>query len=723
MTQGTNLQRTQLTIAITAMLCGAAGGVAAQTQATGVELDRLADVVVTAQKVAQPSSKTAISITAVTGEDLRTAGAATAVNLTTLMPNIQISGGQQGSTDISIRGIVSTNTSEIGDPAAAFHIDGVYLARSQAAGATFYDLERVEVLRGPQGTLYGRNATAGAINLITNKPTNKFAAEANLGLGNYNSKHFEGMLNAPINDQLAVRAVVSSSVRDGYLITAGAPNNFSMNRDDADNRSARIHGLLKISADTRLLMTADSSADKGAGPGSIPIATFLNNTGDAQRTALGNKNEGSRDVRTNGLAAEFVSNLGIGELTYLGARRTLDRNDLSSTGVITSSTISSFSQTSHELRLASNTKSALTWVGGLYSFDESGNVDYLVGGYNPAGAANPGYRFIQGPVRSNSKALFGQATYSLTPALRLTAGVRDTKDEKSRIGQTTTAAASPVFGTSNDLVNYSQSSWKLGADYDLNPNVMTYASVATGYKAGGFFDGSGYPGVNNYRPELLTSLEAGVKGRFLNKRLRLNATIFSYDYKDLQITYVNISPATGRAGTVTMNAARATNTGLELEGKWAVSNNGTVNFALGLLDAKYDSFVFPVVTGRPEAIDYAGKSLDRAPKSTLVLGYTHDWNLSNGAGLTAYIGARYSASYVLTNFAVAIPVQYTQDAFTYADINATYTAANDKWSVQGFVKNLGNRTAMTGFSYSSLTGSQVYLNEPRTFGLRATVRF
>jgi iron complex outermembrane receptor protein len=172
-----------------------------------------------------------------------------------------------------------------------------------------------------------------------------------------------------------------------------------------------------------------------------------------------------------------------------------------------------------------------------------------------------------------------------------------------------------------------------------------------------------------------------------------------------------------------MNAARAKNTGLELEGKWAVSNNGTVNFALGLLNATYDSFVFPVVTGRPDAIDYAGKSLDRAPKSTLILGYAHDWNLSNGAGLTTYIGARYSASYVLTNFAVAIPVQYTQDAFTYTDINATYTAANDKWSVQGFVKNLANKTAMTGFSYSSLTGSQVYLNEPRTFGLRATVRF
>ena len=147
----------------------------AATAATDAGPGRLADVIVTAQKVAQPAGKAAISITAIGGDELRTTGATNAVALSTLMPNVQISGGSSGSTDISIRGIVSTNTTEVGDPAAAFHVDGVYLGRPQSAGANFFDLERVEVLRGPQGTLYGRNATAGAINLITNKPGKKFA--------------------------------------------------------------------------------------------------------------------------------------------------------------------------------------------------------------------------------------------------------------------------------------------------------------------------------------------------------------------------------------------------------------------------------------------------------------------------------------------------------------------------------------------------------------------
>ncbi len=723
------------------LAAAAAAPVFAQTAAgtaTASDLGpgRLADVIVTAQKVAQPAGKAAISITAIGGEELRTSGATNAVALSTLMPNVQISAGSSGSTDISIRGIVSTNTTEVGDPAAAFHVDGVYLGRPQSAGANFFDLERVEVLRGPQGTLYGRNATAGAINLITNKPGKKFAGEANILLGTQNLKGFEGMVNVPVNSTLALRAVVSSTVRDGYLTTAdgsGVANTFGKNRDDADNLSARVHGLLSFSATAKLLITADMSNNKGAGPGSVPLATFQNKTGSEQRTVLNNKNEGSRDDKSTGLAAEFTADLGVGELTYLGARRTFDRNNLSSTGGVTSLTVSGFTQTSHELRLASNTgsgASALAWVGGLYAFDEQGDIDATFG-INPFGAANPGYRFIQTPVTSKSVAAFGQATYSVTPTLRLTAGLRHTKDDKARDGRITNGAGTFNFppGDNKAAVNYSKSTWKLGVDTDLAPGVLGYVGAATGYKAGGYFDGSNAKGDNTYRPELLTSVEAGVKGRFMDNRLRLSASVFSYDYKDLQISYVAINPLTNATGTITTNAARARNNGVELEAKLAVGDTGTLNVGLGLLDAKYKSFNFPAVLlpvaapARPVAIEFAGNKLDRAPDVTLTLGYTRDWALPGGAGITAYIGTRYSSSYVLSNFAVATPVQYTQASHTRTDLNATYNAAGDKWYVQAYGRNLENRTVMTGFSFSSLTGNQVYLNEPRNFGLRAGLRF
>ena len=717
---------TVLTCAVGALLCSLAAASSAQTAAP--ETGRLADVTVTAQKIVQPSSKTALSLTAVTGEDLRTAGATTAVGLTNLIPNVQIAPGTSGSTDISIRGIGSTNTTEVGDPATAFHIDGVYLGRPQSAGATFYDLERVEVLRGPQGTLYGRNATAGAVNLITNKPGKKFAGEANLGVGNYGLYSFDGMVNAPVNDQFALRAVVSSSSRDGYLINKSATNGFGKNRDDADNLSARVHGLVTFNADTKLLLTVDTSRNKGAGPGTVPIATFLNNTGAAQRTSLTNVNEGRRDDSSTGLAAEFTAQTHVGEFTYLGAYRTFDRNNLSSTNATTSLTNSKFSQTSHELRLASTGKSDLTWVAGLYLFNEKGNIDATF--TNPAlanqfGPGNPGVRFIQDPVNSKSTAVFGQATYSVTPALRLTAGLRTTSDEKSRDGRTTNLAATfnaPSL-VNKAKVSYNQSTWKLGADYDLARNVLVYANVATGYKAGGYFDGSNAAGNNTYRPELLTSMEAGIKGRFLDNRLRLSAAVFSYDYKDLQVSYVAINPLSNTIGTITTNAAKAKNTGLELEAKMAVSDSGTVNVALGLLNAKYGDFVFPVVAGRPVAINLAGQQLDKAPNATLTLGYTHDWTLADGAAVTAYVGTRYSASYQLSNFAVVTPIQYTQPSFTRTDVNVTYTAPRDKWYVQGYARNLENRNVATGFAFSSLTGSNFSLADPFTIGLRAGVKF
>ena len=717
---------TVLTCAVGALLCSLAAASSAQTAAP--ETGRLADVTVTAQKIVQPSSKTALSLTAVSGEDLRTAGATTAVGLTNLIPNVQIAPGTSGSTDISIRGIGSTNTTEVGDPATAFHIDGVYLGRPQSAGATFYDLERVEVLRGPQGTLYGRNATAGAVNLITNKPGKKFAGEANLGVGNYGLYSFDGMVNAPVNNQFALRAVVSSSSRDGYLINKSATNGFGKNRDDADNLSARVHGLVTFNADTKLLLTVDTSRNKGAGPGTVPIASFLNNTGAAQRTSLTNVNEGRRDDSSTGFAAEFTAQSRVGEFTYLGAYRTFDRNNLSSTNATTSLTNSKFSQTSHELRLASTGKSDLTWVAGLYLFNEKGNIDATF--TNPAlanqfGPGNPGVRFIQDPVNSKSTAVFGQATYSVTPALRLTAGLRTTSDEKSRDGRTTNLAATfnaPSL-VNKAKVSYNQSTWKLGADYDLARNVLVYANVATGYKAGGYFDGSNAAGNNTYRPELLTSMEAGIKGRFLDNRLRLSAAVFSYDYKDLQISYVAINPLSNTIGTITTNAAKAKNTGLELEAKMAVSDSGTVNVALGLLNAKYGDFVFPVIAGRPVAINLAGQQLDKAPNATLTLGYTHDWTLADGAAVTAYVGTRYSASYQLSNFAVVTPIQYTQPSFTRTDINVTYTAPRDKWYVQGYAKNLENRNVATGFAFSSLTGSNFSLADPFTIGLRAGVKF
>ena len=192
MVEQTGFKKTAAAAAVGAFLASAAGFAAGQTAAPADEGGKIAEVMVTAQRISQPASKTPLSLSVVSGDDLKASGAVNATTLTELVPNIQIS-ENGGATVITIRGVSSADNTEKGDPSASFNIDGVNLARPQSTGLAFYDLDRVEVLRGPQGTLYGRNATAGAINLISNKPVDKFEASAAVELGNYNSVKFDGM--------------------------------------------------------------------------------------------------------------------------------------------------------------------------------------------------------------------------------------------------------------------------------------------------------------------------------------------------------------------------------------------------------------------------------------------------------------------------------------------------------------------------------------------------
>jgi iron complex outermembrane receptor protein len=179
---------------------------------------QLDEVVVTAQRRSENLQKTPLTISAVTGEKLESQGIKTVVDLANQVPALQITSSGGGAAQIFLRGIGSTNTTEVGDPAVAYHIDGIYIARSTSVGALFYDIDRVEVLRGPQGTLYGRNATAGAINVITKQPKFDYEASGSIDVGNYGAITTSGMVNVPVSETLAVRAAFQQSRHDGYVV-------------------------------------------------------------------------------------------------------------------------------------------------------------------------------------------------------------------------------------------------------------------------------------------------------------------------------------------------------------------------------------------------------------------------------------------------------------------------------------------------------------------------
>jgi iron complex outermembrane recepter protein len=699
-------------------------------------------IVVTANKVSQSVLKVGASLSALSADDIRELGVTDAKALTDLMPNTQISQAGNSSVVVNIRGIENTNTTSLGEPAAAFHIDGIYLGRMSGAGSAFYDIERVEVLRGPQGTLYGRNANAGVVNVITKQPGNKREGYVSVELGNLGQKRLDGAVNLPVNESLALRAAFSTNRRDGYSETKTSANGFSENQDSIHTDSVRLQALVKFNARNSLTLSYDQSNNKTTGP------NYYDLTNGGIPTKLVDPNvliQGRFDNTLSGYRAEFKSDLGFAALNYLyGHRETKNKEDYS-TGPVILLTKFKFKQDSHELRLSSNdAKSPLQWVTGLFLYKETGTDGQLDGNLPPslsflypfpvgtplgadqcggfAAGCFPFVQFLDNLVSSESKAVFGQVTYSLSDTSRVIAGARYTRDEKHRSGQQVLSGdgatydptyplnlVTPLYG----LASWKSGTYKLGYEQDLSPSQMLYASVSTGYKAGGFNDGDTRTTPELiYSPEKITSYEAGLKGRFLDDALQLTSSIFYYDYSELQKTGIVNNQA------VTVNTGKATVSGLELSARYRVSASGRLDATLGLLNAKYKDYT------TPNGTDYAGFKLDKTPNTTLNIGYTHDWSLASGGGLRGYVGTKYSSSYVTTDTgsATAPPVQFKQGSFTKSGASLTYYNADDSFDVQLYVKNIENKTQLMG-SVAFLGSNYGYMSEPRTFGVRATYRF
>ena len=647
------------------------------------------EVVVTAQKVRQTANKTPLALTALGGDDLKAAGINNALDLADAVPNVWI-GQDTGKAQIAIRGVTNSDMTEKGDGSAAVHIDGAYVSRPEAQLGSFFDVERVEVLRGPQGTLYGRNATAGAINIISNKPQPKFAAKLGLDVGNYGTIRSDAMVNVPINDVVQLRAAVTTAKRDTYL--KQGPN-IGVDLQSQDDFAGRVHLLANISKTTSLLLTAEHQHAGGTGPTPVPISNFFDGTPagrlpfspagrgnnflnpvyvdrgtSAQLTATyefptvwragsplaGQKVEAKIDQNVDALRGEFKTLLGAGiDLTYQLAHMRID------TEVINLGTFFGFpfvgrglgdsKSTSHELRFT-RAEGNLRWVAGAYAFDE--DIDRDTNFYTYVTLPNGNPLTVNVPfkphVENTSRAVFGQATWSLRPETRLTLGLRYTRDQKlgndplggvaAPAGQTTSASAY------NKSVKFTDTSYRLGVDHDLNRTVMAYASISTGYKSGGFNDD---PDSADYKPEKLRSIELGVKGRFLDNQLQLGVGVFDYDYKDLQLGAIECPDGTpASCGSIQKNAAKARIRGAEVEGWWNVVKGGRVNFGLAFTDAKFKDYkvVDKPVNNPTLVVDWSGQRLDKAPPVTLNLGYSHLFTLGSGADIVVNLARATAAS-------------------------------------------------------------------------------
>lgn len=716
----------------------------------------LQEIVVTAQKRSQDIEKVPLAITAITGPALQRAGITSATGLTQLVPGLEVS-YNNANTTFAIRGVSSSTDATLGDSAVAFELDGIYQGRPAAAAGLFYDINRVEVLEGPQGTLYGRNAAAGVVNVITNKPDlSRTQAESQVEVGNYGLVRTFGMVNAPVSSTFGIRAAFQSERHTGY-------ENSGYN--DADDIAGRIQALYRPSDDFSLLLGADYFHQGGVGRGIVQLPLH-SDPWQVTQPFVPRAGYPSPPGWTNDYSwmihADLEWNLGPFVLTNIAAFHYLRTNYFAFFNLADSLQDERDKEPSDELRISSTPDSKTKWVAGLYYHNET--QPYQQEFYDNVGPTSCGdgppdpncqylgqgssLLFAYPTITNPSYAAFGQLTYPVTSTVRVTGGLRYNHDRKNVVGATYRVYGSPTFafvnggptlfpaGSQQETVatnvdaTWTHVDWKAGLDWDVTPDTLAYAQVSTGYKQGGVFAGAA---PNTYKPETLTAYEIGAKNRLFHKRMILNVDGFYYDYKNYQVDQLEQLPTnTGGAayGDMIFNAPKAETYGAEASLQIAVTRSDRFSAALSYLHARFINFPFPLQGQPPHGgpiqlptfISLNGYPAAHAPQYTASLSWMHTWSLPTGASVSLLAQTHISSYQWLT-----VDHEYLseQSGYTLSNVNLSYDAASDRVSYAIWVRNIENSPVASNYAWDGVVGDppSVGLSPPRTYGLRVTLRF
>jgi iron complex outermembrane receptor protein len=672
--------------------------------------EALAEITVTAEKVQSTEQRTPISMSVITSETLARNNVGTLADLAQIAPSVEFS-QNDGSEIITIRGVSSRDTTEIGDPDVSVDIDGLYFQRAIGLGDSIFDLERVEVLRGPQGTLYGRNAVGGAINFITAKPKNDFEASTSIVYGNYNSVQTEGMINMPVSDSVQIRASFFTRSHSGYANNAPAQDG-----DDADSKAVRVHVAIEPFENLNVLLTGQFVHLGGVGTSinGTPLVFEPDGSVDhnfpaalpSGRTFPHNLPSGYLDSLSTSFQVHIDYSLPWADFIYSGGYRHLDYHNLFNLDGV-ANVYDAFQQNehpitlNHEFRIASKQASWLQWQAGVFYFDET---NQLLTFFQNVKANPPDnlYIFAYPNIDAKSKAGFAQGSIPIVDNLRLEVGARYSKDDKERTGYLNygTGIANQSASSSSSKTTY-----HAALNWQATPSNLVYLKFDTGYKAGGFTDAA------PYSPETLSSVEFGAKNRWLDNKLQVNAAAFHYDYKDQQI-----SQFVGNQ-TIIRNAGKSRINGVEVDAAALLSKDDKIDGYIGYLDAKFTEFDVAGATGN---ISLAGNAPPQAPKMTVNVGYQHTLRFSPGS-LTGRVQSHYEATSYNTFF------NYPDDrqgSYTRTDAFMTWTPATGKWELQAYGRNLENKRIIVSGSEQPLFGTYVYqFGDPRTYGVRVSTKW
>lgn len=736
--------------------------VLAHAQATGTTPQAAAadagdaEIIVTATRQNTALSRVAAAVTAITASDIGPGGIQNIGDLQTVVPNVSI-GDQFGVNRTFIRGVGLNNFDIGGEGAVAFLQNSAILARPAQQLSGFFDLEQIEVLRGPQSILYGRGATAGAINLVTARPKEEFEGYVRATYGNYDSKILEAAAGGGLagDGKLLIRIAGKYEKRDGY-----GKNLFTgADVDDRNAYSVRATLVGRLSDDLKATFILDhfhehdnNYAFHYFGPTVVPESAFPN-TLIGGRTILGyyasiGKKPNLRNIYSDqeatnrrkgvGATGTLEWNRGNIDVTSITAYRTFDRkqrDDLDSSQVNLAGQNNyveksrSFSQ-----EFTGNYQgNGFTLLGGAMYFHE--NLDGIVNVPTtnlgvlfglPANTFDAGAYRQDGSVKIDAVGVYLQAAFDLSSKFKLTAGARYNYEHRKGVGFFRFDAIGINIPT-DESKGWSSVTPKLLVEYRPADTTMLYASVTKGFKSGVINVGSADPAVN---PETVWSYEAGFKQHFGGNRVLLSGAVFYYDYKDLQVSFVNANSI-----VQTINAATARNYGGELELEARITPTLTINANASYLNAKFKQFCnayygsafparpgisYPACPGQPGLVDLGGKRLPNAPRFSYGGGFNFDIPVGDSK-ISISGDAKWQSKVYFSEFNNR---DAEQDSYLIANAGITYHAPGDHWTIAGWVKNLTDKFVIANNIIAAATYAYPRVGSvmpPRTYG--ATVGF
>ena len=687
----------------------------------------LGDIVVTAQKRSQTLQSVPVAATAVTGEALTQKGVTTLIDLPAIAPSLNVTSAYGNtSPEMTLRGVGAASFDKNVETAVATYIDEVVLNLSTSKLGQLFDLQRVEVLRGPQGTLYGKNSTGGAINFVTTRPDGTTGGNGSLTISRFGTYDVSLGAQTALTDTLSVRVSGVRRYSDGYTF-----NTLTGKRlNDADDWAGRLGLRYKDGGvDAYLKVFFDRSTTNGVAyypqgvnadgsprPNGSNRLTGYEPPADIDVVAA---SPTPSKVRNHGATLNLDIDLGGVTLTsvsgYLKSKADYRFDtDESPFDVVDVNHLSNGEQFSQEVRLASPDGGALTWIVGAAYFYQK-QLGGLVANFPGFGLTTPlDQRFDE---RTNSYSGFIDGTYHFSDQFELFAGARVTSDHKKirQTGKGNFVATVPATYDQSGSASWTKPSYRVGVNFKPASGTLIYASYNHGYRSGeydvGFITNTAQI-ATPVAPEYVDNYEAGLKTNAFDNHLRLSTAAFYTVYKDQQLS---ITPPGGICCS-RVNAGKARVFGIEVEGLARFSDNFDLNFSGTILDSKYLEF-------RPSATqDFSGASLGRAPKYQLRLAPEYRYPAASGEFFLApevqFTGKQ------RTQTTVDAFGQDIQGAYTVVNGQLGYRDADGRFSAFVFVKNATNKRYMTYFANVGATAiNQIFYAAPRTFGVTLTGKF